>query len=69
MVYDEMSIALGCLQGPRKARGSSEDNDELEGASDGEVGADLDDCEDHEEDMEMNDATSKSLFSKLLEEL
>ena len=61
---NEMSAVLGRLQGPRKARGSSEDNDELEGASDGEVGADLDDCEDHEEDMEMNDATSQSLFLK-----
>ena len=57
-------LCWGFQQGPRKARGSSEDNDELEGASDGEVGVDLDDCEDHEEDMEMNDATSKSLFLK-----
>ncbi|CAL5222769.1 g5181 [Coccomyxa viridis] len=44
--------------GLRKPRGSSEDNDELEGASDGEVGADLDDCEDHEEDLEMTAAAA-----------
>ncbi len=43
----------------RKPRGSSEDNDELEGASDGEVGADLDDCEDHEEDLEMTAAAGE----------
>ena len=46
-----------CAQGARKPRGSSEDRDELEGASDGEVGVDLDDCEDHEEDLDMNAAT------------
>jgi len=45
------------VQGVRKPRGSSEDIDELEGASDGEVGADLDDCEDHEEDLELTAAT------------
>ena len=44
------------MQGLRKPRGSSEDNAELEGASDGEVGIDLDDCEDHEEDLEMTAA-------------
>ena len=47
---------LRCMQGLGKLRGSSEDNAELEGASDGEVGIDLDDCEDHEEDLEMTAA-------------
>lgn len=42
-------------QGVRKPRGSSEDADEVEGASDGEVGVDLDDCEDHEEDLDLAD--------------
>ena len=47
------------MQGLGKLRGSSEDHDELEGASDGEVGIDLDDCEDHEEDLEMTAAAGE----------
>lgn len=47
------------VQGLRKPRGSSEDHNELEGASDGEVGIDLDDCEDHEEDLEMTAAAGE----------
>ena len=60
MLHQKYSHPQKCAQGLRKPRGSSEDNDELEGASDGEVGADLDDCEDHEEDLEMTAAAGEA---------
>lgn len=44
--------------------GSSEDGNELEGASDGEVGVNLEDCVDHED--ELADTMGVHMFSDAL---